>query len=274
MIRLWLFQKVEDVKELCAEAQSLLKIQQKFGRADGIVAIKEVLEDRQAVHFVLEYCPGGDLFSYVASQGSLSERDTALIMRQLIDSLSQIHACDIIHRDLKLENILLASSKASKKVKPRVKIADFGLSVELPEGGQVQGAAGSPFYMAPEVFSQSAYGKEADIWCLGVILYACLAGYLPFEGKSHSDIYSDVMKADPPFSKRPWGSVSSDAKSLIRAMLNPDPTARIPLADILAHPWMLRFCPELRRPGAGAGATPRSGPVSMWSEFLRRRMAG
>lgn len=130
--------------------------------------------------------------------------------------------------------------------------------------------------MAPEVFSQAAYGKEADVWCMGVIMYACLAGYLPFEGKSHSDIFDDVMKADPPFNKRPWLGVSSDAKSLIRAMLNPDRKARAPLDDILVHPWMLKHCPELRKSEREEGASVSGGRshVRLWPEFLRRKVAG
>lgn len=134
------FQKSEDVAELRAEVLSLLKIQQRWGPTEHIVHLQEVLEDRESVHIVLEYCKGGDLFELVSSHKSLPERDAAHILRQLVQAVQQVHACGLVHRDLKLENVLLTSPKNQKRA--RVKVADFGLCAEVTDGGAIYGAAG------------------------------------------------------------------------------------------------------------------------------------
>lgn len=270
-------QKSEDVAELRAEVLSLLQLQQRWGSADHIVALHEVLEDKESVHIVLEYCKGGDLFELVSTSKNLSERDAAHILRQLVLAVQQIHACGLVHRDIKLENVLLTSPKSQKRA--RVKIADFGLCAEVRSSSKIHGAAGSPFYMAPEVVSRDRYGREVDIWSLGVVLYACLAGYLPFGGRTQDVIFSAVLRANPSFSKRPWGGVSYEAKSLVQAMLCPDPQRRIGLQAILNHPWMLRHCPPdpKKLPQAQAQAQAQVPSLrthlSLWSDW-RRRVSG
>lgn len=239
-------QKEEDVKELCSEVTSLLRVQKAISGHENIVRLHELLEDEASVHLVMDYCAGGDLFDYIAHQKRLSEKETAQIFKQLVTAVNALHLCGLVHRDLKPENILLTKPKGQVKGRPQIKVADFGLAVVLARGQQARGVAGSPFYMAPEVIKGKFYGREVDVWSMGVILYTCLAGSLPFWGKGHEAVFTSVCRAKPDFVRKPWPIVSPEAKHLIRQMLHPDPTKRVRLVDVLSHPWLVHHCPELK----------------------------
>jgi len=121
-----------------------------------------------------------------------------------VTGVQQIHDCDLVHRDLKLENVLLASPKNQKRA--RVKVADFGLCAEVGNSNKALGQQGAPFTW-PQRSLRERYGKEVDIWSLGVVLYACLAGYLPFGGR-HRRLFSALCSAPLPISpKSPGGGV-------------------------------------------------------------------
>ncbi|CAI5467129.1 unnamed protein product [Closterium sp. Yama58-4] len=200
----------------------------------GFVRMVDVFEDESAVHMVMEHCEGGDLFEHVAQHERLDERQTAAIMRQLATAVTKMHEMGVVHRDLKPENILLTTSLT-------VKIADYGLARVLKRGCRLHGLVGSPFYMAPETVRGREYGPEVDVWSLGVIMYTCLSGTLPFFGKNQNAVFAAVCRGEVDLETGShWPLISHEAKDLIRRMLDVDPNQRIGSSRIVHHPWFKR----------------------------------
>ena len=188
-----------------------------------ILKLIEVFESQRHLYLVLEYTENGELFDFLVQERSLRE-DVALdIFRQIIYGLDYLHCHSICHRDLKPENILLDANG-------RVKIADFGFARWMKEK-IAETSCGSPHYAAPEVIKGHPYeGCPADIWSAGVILFALLAGYLPFDDPSIRNLLAKVKTGRfimPEF--------HPDIKDLIARMMTPDPTARITMEEIKAH---------------------------------------
>ncbi|CAI5959873.1 unnamed protein product [Closterium sp. NIES-64] len=223
----------------------------------GVVGLRAVFEDDKEVHLVMDLCEGGELFDEVVRLGRLSERDAALIFRQLASGVAFCHSRGVLHRDLKPENILLHRSAPSGAVPASpaadsalaapqslesrgltAKLADFGLSIALDNGRMGYGTAGSPFYMAPEVLT-GEYEYAADVWSLGVILYIMLCGRPPFWGKTDAAVYDAILRGKLDFSGPAWAGVSVEARSLIRCMLQSDPRRRPTAVKVLSHPWVL-----------------------------------
>ncbi|CAI5998880.1 unnamed protein product [Closterium sp. NIES-64] len=223
----------------------------------GVVGLRAVFEDDKEVHLVMDLCEGGELFDEVVRLGRLSERDAALIFRQLASGVAFCHSRGVLHRDLKPENILLHRSAPSGAVPASpaadsalaapqslesrgltAKLADFGLSIALDNGRMGYGTAGSPFYMAPEVLT-GEYEYAADVWSLGVILYIMLCGRPPFWGKTDAAVYDAILRGKLDFSGPAWAGSSVEARSLIRCMLQSDPRRRPTAVKVLSHPWVL-----------------------------------
>ncbi|CAI5514452.1 unnamed protein product [Closterium sp. Naga37s-1] len=241
---------------------------------NGFVRLVDVFEDESAVHIVMEHCEGGDLFEHVARHERLDERQTATIMRQIATAVAKMHEMGVVHRDLKPENILLTStschsdshlsttdcshvdsekkspadlslpSLSAASLTPRcltVKIADFGLARVLKRGCRLHGLVGSPFYMAPETVRGREYGPEVDVWSLGVIMYTCLSGTLPFFGKNQNAVFAAVCRGEVDLETGShWPLISHEAKDLVRRMLDVDPNRRIGSSHIVQHPWFKR----------------------------------
>ena len=165
--------------------------------------------------------------------------------QQIISGIEYIHKLGIVHRDLKPENLLLDHNNS-------IKIVDFGLSNLYKHGEKLKTACGSPCYAAPEMIKGERYlGLGADIWSSGVILYAMVCGYLPFEDQNTKKLYQKILKADfklPSF-------LSEEAKDLINRILNPDPTHRFTIQDIRNHAWYNQVEPS-EKPGIIIGQDP------------------
>lgn len=189
-----------------------------------ILKLIEVLESERHLYMVLEYAENGELFDYLVKSGSLRE-DVALdIFRQIIFGLEYLHSHSICHRDLKPENILLDGNG-------HIKIADFGFARWMREK-IAETSCGSPHYAAPEVIRGQPYeGCSADIWSAGVILYALLAGYLPFDDPSIRNLLAKVKRG-----KYMMPEFHPDLKNLISRMLTVDPAGRITIEEIKNHP--------------------------------------
>jgi len=183
----------------------------------------------------------------VVKRKRLSERQAAHIVKQVVSAVQALHAVGVVHRDLKPENLLVVEGSASSGSLPTIKVADFGLCVAPQKGQRVTGTAGSPFYMAPEVVRGDLYDHTVDLWSLGVILYTCLAGGVPFWGRNTQDVFRAVMRAEPDMNKKALQSVTRDAKGLICRLLQLEASQRISAEDILNHGWMRQHCPELRQ---------------------------
>ena len=197
----------------------------------NVIYVFRIIEDLENFYLVMEYCQRGELFDYIVQHQRLSENEAAIFFYQLINGVEYIHSQGIAHRDLKPENLLLTNDKT-------LKIIDFGLSHEFgPACSLLKTKCGSPSYAAPEIISCPFYdGFKTDIWCCGIILYAMLCGFLPFEGENNSELFRNILDCDPEMPD--WLSISS--RDLIIRILNPDPDERITLKEIKKHKFYLK----------------------------------
>ncbi|CAE6534730.1 unnamed protein product [Rhizoctonia solani] len=212
----------------------------------NIVRLYDVIETDKYIGIVLEYASGGELFDHILAHRFLRERDACKLFAQLISGVSYIHQKKIVHRDLKLENLLLDRNR-------NVIITDFGFAnrFEHRPDDLMQTSCGSPCYAAPElVISEGEYvGSAVDIWSCGVILYAMLAGYLPFDddpnnpdGDNINLLYKYIVTTPLTFPEY----VSEAARDLLGRMLVPDPKHRADLATIMAHPWLQPYSAQFQ----------------------------
>ncbi|XP_030533295.1 calcium-dependent protein kinase 26-like [Rhodamnia argentea] len=219
----------DDVRSVKLE----IEIMTRLSGHPNVVDLKEVYEEDNYVHLVMELCAGGELFHLLEEHGRFSEAEARVLFRHLMQVVLYCHEKGVVHRDLKPENILLATKASSSPIK----LADFGLATYIKPGQSLHGTVGSPFYIAPEVLS-GGYNQSADIWSAGVILYILLSGMPPFWGKTKSRIFDAVRIADLRFPSSPWDCISASAKVLIKGMLCVDPSQRFTAREVLEHSWM------------------------------------
>lgn len=198
-------------------------------RHPNVVNLKEVMATKTKILVVMEYIRGGELFAKVA-KGKLKEELARKYFQQLISAVEFCHSRGVSHRDLKPENLLLDENE-------NLKVSDFGLSAlpeQLRQDGLLHTQCGTPAYVAPEVLRKKGYdGFKADTWSCGVILYALLAGFLPFQHENIITMYNKVFKQEYRFP--PW--FSPDSKKLISNILVADPQKRITIPSIMNVPW-------------------------------------
>ncbi|KAL8514818.1 hypothetical protein ACS0TY_013781 [Phlomoides rotata] len=199
----------------------------------NIVEFRGAYEDKRNLHLVMELCSGGELFDRITQRGSYSEKEAAIIGRQIVNVVHVCHFMGVMHRDLKPENFLMVNRDHDSPLKA----TDFGLSVFIEQGKVYKDLVGSAYYVAPEVLRRN-YGKEIDVWSAGVILYILLSGFPPFWGETEKSIFAEILKGHVDLETSPWPSISSGAKDLIMKMLTVDPKNRITAADALEHPWL------------------------------------
>ena len=196
----------------------------------NIVKIYEIIEDENNYYISMEYVPGGELFNYIVKNKRLTENESSFFYSQIIHIIKEIHKHKICHRDLKPENLLLTQHKT-------IKITDFGLSNEYEDF--LMTPCGSPCYASPEVLKGKKYsGLGIDLWASGIILYSMLCGYLPFDDKNNDELFKKILKCKIEFPKSNNIIISENAKDLIRKILQPEPSKRITLEEILEHPFL------------------------------------
>lgn len=193
----------------------------------GVMKLVDVYDTEHSFVLVLEYCDGGELFDLLVERGYLAEHLVLDLFQQLVYALQFCHERGICHRDLKPENVLLMSDG-------RIKLADFGMSSLLTPDCLLQTACGSPHYCAPEVLRGEAYeGRPADIWSLGVVLYAMTTGGLPFDDDNLHRLITKVSSGAF-YLPEP---VPEDLATVIQSMLTVDPKKRATLEDIKSSDW-------------------------------------
>ena len=193
-----------------------------------IARLYEAVETPKRVHLIMECLEGGNLCSYVKSKRRLSEEESKKIFFQLVQAVDHLHQQCIIHRDIKLENVLFDTNKD-------IKLIDFGFSTVSPDGKKLRVFCGTPSYMAPEIVRRTEYaGKPVDMWGLGILLYALLCGCFPFRAKSYPDLYRRIARGSFTIPDE----LSSPVRDLIRQLLTVDPYTRITSANVLKHPWL------------------------------------
>ena len=198
---------------------------------ENIINLYDVWENRGELYLVLEYVEGGELFDYVSTYGSLPEEEAVRLFRQIIGGLSYCHRFNICHRDLKPENILVDRNR-------NIKLADFGMAALQPAGRWLNTSCGSPHYAAPEICYGKKYrGASVDIWSVGIILFAMLNGFLPFDGGDLQSTLSLVKEGDyylPP-------TLSAEASNMIQRILQKRPEDRITMEAMWVHPLVLKY---------------------------------
>lgn len=210
-----------------------VEIMKHMPKHPNIVSLKDTYEDDNAVHIVMELCEGGELFDRIVARGHYTERAAAVVMKTIVEVVQVCHQHGVMHRDLKPENFLFANKKETSPVKA----IDFGLSIFFKPGERFNEIVGSPYYMAPEVLKRN-YGPEIDIWSAGVILYILLCGVPPFWAETEQGVAQAIIRSVVEFKRDPWPKVSDSAKDLVKKMLDPDPSRRLKVHEVLEHPWL------------------------------------
>ncbi|XP_069546608.1 serine/threonine-protein kinase SIK2 isoform X3 [Brachyistius frenatus] len=201
-----------------------------------IIKLYQVMETKNMLYLVTEYAKNGEIFDYLAKHGRLSELEARRKFWQILSAVEYCHNRNIVHRDLKAENLLLDGHM-------NIKIADFGFGNFFQPGEPLATWCGSPPYAAPEVFEGQQYeGPQLDIWSMGVVLYVLVCGALPFDGPTLPVLRQRVLEGRfriPYF-------MTEDCEHLIRRMLVLDPSKRLSVAQIKEHKWMALDVPVQR----------------------------
>uniref|UniRef100_A0A673C8A7 Maternal embryonic leucine zipper kinase n=1 Tax=Sphaeramia orbicularis TaxID=375764 RepID=A0A673C8A7_9TELE len=197
-----------------------------------VCRLYQVIETSTQIFMVLEYCPGGELFDYIIAKDRLSEEETRVFFRQIVSAIAYVHSQGYAHRDLKPENLLIDADH-------NLKLIDFGLCAR-PKGGlgyELMTCCGSPAYAAPELIQGKAYiGSEADVWSMGVLLFALLCGYLPFDDDNCVVLYRKITRGK--YDNPHW--LSPGSILLLNQMMQVDPKRRLSVRQLLDHPWVLK----------------------------------
>jgi len=229
------FQKLEREARICRKMQH-----------PNIVRLHDGIQEESFHYLVFDLVTGGELFEDIVAREFYSEADASHCIQQILESVNHCHQNGVVHRDLKPENLILSEKPqpenlllASKSKGAAVKLADFGLAIEVQGDQQAWfGFAGTPGYLSPEVLKKEPYGKPVDIWACGVILYILLVGYPPFWDEDQHRLYAQIKAGAYDYPSPEWDTVTPEAKNLINQMLTVNPAKRIRAEEALKHPWI------------------------------------
>lgn len=230
--------KRESHLSLTSEANLLLSLSHQ-----GVVGFHDWFETDERLYLVMELLNGGDLLHCILQDGPFTEQQANRLFRQVCEGVQFLHFRHIVHRDLKPENILLDSKDRDVMV---LKIADFGLARKGMQSRDCKTFCGTPHYFAPEVINthigresgaadKTGYGKQADMWSLGVVLYVMLSGIPPFDDDG---LYEQILEGKFEFDVDEWETISPEAKELVRQLMTVNPKDRLTIDQALAHPWL------------------------------------
>ncbi|XP_072237411.1 serine/threonine-protein kinase 33 [Leuresthes tenuis] len=206
-----------------------------------IIHLEAIYSTAVMIYLVTECCKGGDLKQLLQQKTFFTEDETRHVISCLADAVVYLHKRDIVHRDLKLENILVKNSLDEDDGRIDIKVADFGLSVK-PGGVGIENmmteACGTLIYMAPEMMSGRGYSHWCDVWSIGVIMFMLLCGEPPFVSKTKENLLEKILNKEVRFTQPIWASVSDAAKYLLTCLLKADPAYRMSAHQLLENPWI------------------------------------
>ncbi|EOD25598.1 hypothetical protein EMIHUDRAFT_457510 [Emiliania huxleyi CCMP1516] len=200
-----------------------------------IVRLHDVQTTERHVYLVMELCPGGDLLRVIRSQGAQTEAQTRGYMLQLVRGLAYLREHNLVHRDLKPQNLLLSSHLPDATLK----IADFGFARYMQQADLAETLCGSPLYMAPEILRFHKYDAKADLWSVGTIAFELLTTRPPYTGANHVQLLQHIEASEVELP----GGISQECASLLRSLLRRDPTQRLSFGSLFTHPFL--YPPEL-----------------------------
>ncbi|XP_054438348.1 serine/threonine-protein kinase 33 isoform X2 [Pteronotus mesoamericanus] len=214
----------------------------KIVKHEHIIHLEQVFETPKKMYLVMELCEDGELKEILNKKGHFSENETRWIIQNLASAIAYLHNNDIVHRDLKLENIMVKSSfiDANNEMNLNIKVTDFGLAVKKHGRSEamLQTTCGTPIYMAPEVINAHDYSQQCDIWSIGVIMYTLLCGEPPFIASSEEKLFELIRKGELHFDDPVWDSISDCAKSVLKQLMKVDPAHRITAKELLDNQWL------------------------------------
>ncbi|XP_073897149.1 serine/threonine-protein kinase 33 [Castor canadensis] len=210
---------------------------------EHIIHLEQIFETPKKMYLVMELCEDGELKEILDRKGHFSENETRWIIQSLASAIAYLHNKDIVHRDLKLENIMVKSSfvNANNELNLNIKVTDFGLAVKKHGSrseAMMQSTCGTPIYMAPEVINAHDYSQQCDIWSIGVIMYLLLCGEPPFLASSEEKLFELIRKGELHFEDPLWESISDCAKSVLKQLMKVDPAHRITAKELLDNQWL------------------------------------
>ena len=225
--------KILDKKKIVekADLERVLREMKMLSELDNehIIKVHQIYENENHYLIIMEYCEGGELFNYIVEKQCLSENESSFFYYQIIQGVEYIHSQGIAHRDLKPENLLLDKNK-------KIKIIDFGLSNYFDGIQKLETPCGSPCYASPEMVGGNKYnGFFIDIWATGIILFAMLCGYLPFEDDNNDVLFKQILSGKIEYPKH----LSEVSKDLLRKIIETNPEKRIKIEEIQQHPFYL-----------------------------------
>jgi len=233
---------VKIIKKESADKQELEFIRRELNimrnvNHDRVLRTHDIFDTTKFIYIVLEYMPAGTLSDVFRERGKPTEPEVKEVAQDILLGLQYLHKKGIVHRDLKLKNILCKS----KEPPLESKLADFGLSNFVAgrtrQSMALKSQVGSPHYVAPEVLEEEPYGPPVDLWSCGVILYILLSGKYPFAGETIQDTLEMVVSARISMNDEAWDEVSSEAKFLVAALLKRNPRERLTATQALEHEW-------------------------------------
>ena len=223
-----------DVQQVKSEIDIL-----KIAKHPNIIKLYDVFENEQLIYIIMEYCAGGDLFSYIEKRGfRLKEERAAEIIHKLCTTIYFLHQYGIVHRDLKPENILMTDDTDNADIR----LVDFGLGKIIGPGETCSEPFGTFSYVAPEVLQEKPYNFKVDLFAIGIITYLLVAGFLPFDHEtSEKEIARQTVYEPTPFPSSIWKNISIEAKMFVDNLLDKDPEKRMNIQEVLQHKWLQKF---------------------------------
>uniref|UniRef100_UPI00398EED19 serine/threonine-protein kinase 17B-like n=1 Tax=Pristiophorus japonicus TaxID=55135 RepID=UPI00398EED19 len=201
-----------------------------------VVDLYEVYETTNEIILVLEYAAGGEVFNLCVADRdeTLSEKDVIRLLRQTLEGVLFLHQNNIVHLDLKPQNILLTSSSPLGDIK----IVDFGLSRRVGNVGELREITGTPEYIAPEILNYEPISTETDMWSIGVLVYMMLTGESPFQGEDKQETFLNISQVNVDYSEEIFQGISKTAVEFIQQLLIKKPEERSNAEACLFHPWL------------------------------------
>ena len=205
----------------------------------NIIRLYNVFENADYLYIIMEYCYGGDLFSYLENRHfRLSEKRASTIIHQMATAVYYMHSFGVVHRDLKPENVLMTSTDEDSDIR----ILDFGLSKILGPYEKCDEPYGTLTYCAPEIIVDEPYSKPVDLWSLGVMTYLMVSGKLPFNSEDENEIARQVVYDEPNYTRNPvWKTISPECLDFVKRLLDKDQNKRMTIKEVLEHKWIKMY---------------------------------
>ena len=209
---------------------------------EKIIKLYDIFDNGSEIILVLEYLAGGELFEQICAFDYVSELDASVYTKQVLLAIDYIHDINIVHLDIKPENIVLNSASNS-----HIKLVDFGLAQKIDDQTDLKQMQGTPEFVAPEIINFEPIGLYTDVWAIGVLAFIMISGCSPFLGEDQQETYTNITRAEYEFDEQTFGRICDDAKDFIARLLVKNPKKRMTAKESLQHPWITTEITPVRK---------------------------